>query len=181
MLLSCTLSPTKHYLLSTYYGPVNLTLPIFKCFWLLAYFSNRTLTTLLLFSVQFCFSPRFHSNTFLIRAPIFKLLRAQESIPRNQFRQGSRYDNPIPTRFLAPIDCWKFQHSFIDTDILQYHTLTTIHNLKVPKCEIFDPFFFTSVNPIWVGDLRTGEKKNFVRRLRQIFAILVFLRMLSLR
>ncbi len=53
--------------------------------------------------------------------------------------------------------------------------------LKVPKCEIFDPFFFTSVNPIWVGDLRTGENKIFVRRLRQIFAILFFLRMLSLR
>ncbi len=33
--------------------------------------------------------------------------------------------------------------------------------LKVPKCEIFDPFFFTSINPIWVGDLRTGEKKFF--------------------
>ncbi len=31
----------------------------------------------------------------------------------------------------------------------------------MPKCEIFDPFFFTSINPIWVGDLRTGEKKNF--------------------
>jgi hypothetical protein len=33
-------------------------------------------------------------------------------------------------------------------------------NLKVPKCEIFDPFFFTPINPIWVGDLRTGEKKK---------------------
>jgi hypothetical protein len=33
--------------------------------------------------------------------------------------------------------------------------------LKVPKCEIFDPFFFTPINPIWVGDLRIGEKKNF--------------------
>jgi hypothetical protein len=33
--------------------------------------------------------------------------------------------------------------------------------LKVPKCEIFDPFIFTPINPIWVGDLRTGEKKNF--------------------
>ena len=32
--------------------------------------------------------------------------------------------------------------------------------LKVPKCEIFDPFFFTPINPIWVGDLRTGEKKK---------------------
>jgi hypothetical protein len=32
--------------------------------------------------------------------------------------------------------------------------------LKVPN-EIFDPFFFTPINPIWVGDLRTGEKKNF--------------------
>jgi hypothetical protein len=53
--------------------------------------------------------------------------------------------------------------------------------LKVPKCEIFDPFFFTPINPIWVGDLRTGEKKNLFRRLRQIFAILFFLRRLSLR
>ncbi len=34
---------------------------------------------------------------------------AQESIPRDQFRQ-SRYDNAIPTRFLARIDCLKFQH-----------------------------------------------------------------------
>ena len=58
---------------------------------------------------------------------------------------------------------------------------THFSGLKVPKCEIFDPFFFTSVNPIWVGDLSTGEKKIFVRRLRQIFAILFFLRMLSLR
>jgi hypothetical protein len=33
--------------------------------------------------------------------------------------------------------------------------------LKVPKCEIFDPFFFTPINPIWVGDLRTGKKKIF--------------------
>ncbi len=29
-------------------------------------------------------------------------------------------------------------------------------SLKVPKCEIFDPFH-TSINPIWIGDLRTGE------------------------
>jgi hypothetical protein len=33
-------------------------------------------------------------------------------------------------------------------------------HLKVPKCEIFDPFFLTPINPIWVGDLRTGEKKK---------------------
>jgi hypothetical protein len=46
--------------------------------------------------------------------------------------------------------------------------------LKVPKCEIFDPIFFTSISPIWVGDLRTGEKKIFFRRPRQIFAILFF-------
>jgi hypothetical protein len=36
--------------------------------------------------------------------------------------------------------------------------------LKVPKCEIFDPFFFTPINPIWVGDLRTGEKQIFVSK-----------------
>ncbi len=34
--------------------------------------------------------------------------------------------------------------------------------------------FFTPINPKWVSDLRTGEKKYFVRRLRQIFAILFF-------
>ncbi len=43
------------------------------------------------------------------------------------------------------------------------------NKLKVPKCEIFDPFFFTPINPIWVGDLRTGEKKFLFRRPRQIF------------
>jgi hypothetical protein len=37
---------------------------------------------------------------------------AQESIPRNEFHQpmcslAGRYDNHIPTRFLAPIDCLK--------------------------------------------------------------------------
>ena len=51
--------------------------------------------------------------------------------------------------------------------------------LKVPKCEIFDPFFFTPINPIWVGDLRTGEQKKIFRRPWQIFAILFFLRRLS--
>jgi hypothetical protein len=44
--------------------------------------------------------------------PVFlNVYGAQESIPRNEFRQASlcslagRYDNPIPTRYLAPIDC----------------------------------------------------------------------------
>jgi hypothetical protein len=32
--------------------------------------------------------------------------------------------------------------------------------LKVPKCEIFDPFFFTPINPIWVSD-EDWRKKNF--------------------
>ncbi len=49
----------------------------------------------------------------------------------------------------------------------------------MPKCEIFDPFFYIN-NPIWVGYLRTGEFFYFLRRLREIFAILCFLRRLSL-
>ena len=28
--------------------------------------------------------------------------------------------------------------------------LLNVIDLKVPKCEIFDPFFFTPINPIWV-------------------------------
>jgi hypothetical protein len=45
---------------------------------------------------------------------------------------------------------------------LPYFLLWNIHYLKVPKCEIFDQFFLAPINPIWVGDLRTGEKKFFV-------------------
>jgi hypothetical protein len=48
----------------------------------------------------------------LILSPYFcNVYGAQESIPRNEFRHlcslAGRYDNPIPTRFLAPIDCLK--------------------------------------------------------------------------
>jgi hypothetical protein len=50
-----------------------------------------------------------------ITEPVFlKVSGAQELIPRNEFRhpmkpggQVRRYDNPIPNRFLAPIDCLK--------------------------------------------------------------------------
>ncbi len=42
--------------------------------------------------------------------------------------------------------------------------LTFSDALKLPKCEIFYPSFFTPINPIWVGDLRTGEKNFFLRR-----------------
>ncbi len=46
------------------------------------------------------------------RGGIFKLMWAQESILRNRFCQpmyslAIRYDNLIPIRFLAPIDCSK--------------------------------------------------------------------------
>ncbi len=35
------------------------------------------------------------------------------------------------------------------------------HNLKGAQVWDFWPIFFTPINPIWVGDLRTGEKKIF--------------------
>ncbi len=49
---------------------------------------------------------------FIKPEPVFiNVYGVQESIPRNEFRQpcslAGRYDNPIPTRFLAPIDCLK--------------------------------------------------------------------------
>jgi hypothetical protein len=47
----------------------------------------------------------------VISEPVFlNVYGAQESIPRNEFRQPivpGRYNNPIPPRFLAPIDCLK--------------------------------------------------------------------------
>ncbi len=45
--------------------------------------------------------------------------------------------------------------------------------LKVPKCEIFDHFFY--INKSYMGRwLEDWRKKNFFRRPRQIFAILFF-------
>jgi hypothetical protein len=49
--------------------------------------------------------------------PVFlNVYGAQESIPRNKFRQlcslAGRYDNPIPTRFLALIDFLKIPALF---------------------------------------------------------------------
>ncbi len=56
---------------------------------------------------------------------------------------AGRYDNPIPTWFLAPIDCLKIPALllspytiFVDVDI------TESNLLKVPKCEIFHLFDF---------------------------------------
>ncbi len=46
------------------------------------------------------------------RARIFKLLRSPKIDPKELISamlcsQAGQYDNPIPTRFLAPIDCLK--------------------------------------------------------------------------
>jgi hypothetical protein len=45
------------------------------------------------------------------RTRIFNFLGAQELNQWNQFRRAvglaGRYDNPLPTRFRAPIDCLK--------------------------------------------------------------------------
>ncbi len=51
-------------------------------------------------------------------------------------------------------------NSPVPTLTAHYIALQLAKLLKVPKCEIFDPFFFTPINPIWVGDLRTREKKQ---------------------
>ncbi len=53
--------------------------------------------------------------------------------------------------------------------------------LKVPKCEIFDPFFVTPINLIWVGVLRTGEKICLFEDYGRYSPFFFFLRRLSLR
>ncbi len=51
------------------------------------------------------------SDAIMQRARIFKLLRSpidsKESISASLRSLAGRYDNPIPTRFLSPIDCLK--------------------------------------------------------------------------
>jgi hypothetical protein len=42
-----------------------------------------------------------------IRDGIFKFLGAHESIPPAYYSLAGRYDNPVPARFLSPIDCSK--------------------------------------------------------------------------
>ncbi len=54
------------------------------------------------------------------RAGIFKPLRSpgidsKESIPPAYVVWRVRYDNPIPTRFLVPIDCFKIPALFLGT------------------------------------------------------------------
>ncbi len=64
---------------------------------------NQLISTQLLLSL-FLLPPVSNS-----REGIFKLLRIPESIPRNRFCQPMQTGgpNPLPTRFLAPIDCSK--------------------------------------------------------------------------
>jgi hypothetical protein len=42
--------------------------------------------------------------------------------------------------------------------------------LRVPKCEVFVPFFLTPINLIWVGDLRTGIVFVVLRLRQMLFA-----------
>jgi hypothetical protein len=55
------------------------------------------------------FSTAFGLSGVNLRDWIFKLLKSQESIPRNQFHLATQlagqYDNPIPTRLLSPLAC----------------------------------------------------------------------------
>ncbi len=64
--------------------------------------------------------------------PVFlNVYGAQKSIPRNSFRHpcslAGRYDNPIPTRFLAPMDCLKIPAQatlLINAEAESYATLS---------------------------------------------------------
>jgi hypothetical protein len=73
------------------------------------------------------------------------------------------------------------------SSLLLFVSLLLASLLKEPKCEIFDPFFFTPINPIWVGDLRTGEFFYFFLKTTAVFfahaepALKKGLRRLSLR
>jgi hypothetical protein len=65
--------------------------------------------------LQFMDTGNFPVFAYVRRGGIFKLLK-----PRNRFQRkysaslicspAVRYDNSIPSRFLAPIDCSKFHH-----------------------------------------------------------------------
>ena len=86
-----------------------------------------------------------------------------------------RYDNPIPTRFLAPIDCLKIPALYASaTGRIRMKPLSFAGLLKVPKREIFVTELIILSHPICIGDLRTKAKNR-------LFAILFFYRWLSVR
>ncbi len=68
---------------------------------------------------------------------LLNFYRAQESIPRNRFRQ------PIPTRFLAPI-VQKVQHSFLAVQLIHL--------------DIFQRLIF-----VWRNEGKNGQLKYLVR------------------
>jgi hypothetical protein len=86
------------------------------------------------------------------RALIFQLLRSPVIDSRYQFRQlcslAGRCDNPIPSRFLAPIDCLKFPAQVIfiwsDKTPLQYSSLLLIEGQQLPFISVRVDFFYTS-------------------------------------
>jgi hypothetical protein len=193
-----TLPPSLHPLshlsfLVHLYSPFQFPTSLFKHFPLLP-FSFPTFFSMLL-SPPFPF-PTSPSNTFLFYHSPFPphsqnlqiLISAHLHyttcfhtllsfpFPNNLFQQIF-LPFPFPTCLQSPFSTFLFSPPLSSL----YGVFSHTYLLKVPKCEIFDPFFFTSINPIWVGDLRTGEKKIYCRRPRQIFAILFFLRRLSLR
>ncbi len=71
------------------------------------------------------------------RARMLKLFRSPEivskaSIPPAYVAWRAEYDNPIPIRFLAPIDCLKFQHRHL-SKYKMGDMSTGVANLRVKK------------------------------------------------
>jgi hypothetical protein len=66
-----------------------------------------------------------------------------ESIPPAYFCLAGQYDNPIPTRFSAPIDCSiKFQHStFCIEDIEIFDLHCQLKSAKISSIFYSGPFY----------------------------------------
>ncbi len=98
-------------------------------------------------------NPRFLSD--ISESVFLNVFGAQESIPRNNSASlcslSGRYDNPIPTPFLAPIDClkipalvWFGQKSLLHPYVCKGKSYT--FQTLIPMCPFFSCLFvFVSV------------------------------------
>ncbi len=102
------------------------------------------------------------NNNFLLLAKCLEMY----SVFAFAFKAGKKWYYE-PKKFFRE----RYKYEYIKRRILCWFQIRWCR-LKGAQVWDFRPIFFTSINPIWVCDLRTGRQK---------FAILCFLRKLSVR
>jgi hypothetical protein len=85
---------------------------------------------------------------------------------------AGRYDNPIPTRFLAPIDCLKIPALYLGLPLIQMPTKQKICTSK--QGHWIAPSTVMFFNVVLEGLFHEIDFKNFDKNLQNLASRLVF-------